>query len=161
MAAELGRPAELDRAHHTPLDTPEMAVMNLPIRLAVAAEDIRHLQSRRHGRNRSARRHHFNVQPLERARRAPDEAVRDLGVACRRGKIGVTEQHLDDADVGAVLQKMGGKGVPEHVDSHTLVDAGGDPRRAAGRIQHLHVDGAIGATPGKQPDLRLCQTQRQ
>lgn len=47
--------------------------------------------------------------------------------------------------------------MPERVDSHTLVDVGGGPRRAAGRIQHLHVDGAIGATPGKQPDLRLRQ----
>ena len=50
MAAEFGGPAELDRAHHAPLDAPEMAVMGLPIRLAVVAEDVRHLQSRRHGR---------------------------------------------------------------------------------------------------------------
>ncbi|MER9625520.1 hypothetical protein NKI98_29520 [Mesorhizobium sp. M0222] len=54
MAAEFGRPAELDRAHHTPLDTSEMAVMNLPIRLAMPAQDIRRLQSRRHRRDRSA-----------------------------------------------------------------------------------------------------------
>ena len=51
MAAEFGGPAQLDGAHHATLDASEMAVMNLPIRLAVAAEDIRHLQSRRHGRD--------------------------------------------------------------------------------------------------------------
>ena len=49
MAAEFGGPAQLDRAHHAALDASEMAVMGLPIRLAMAAEDIRHLQSRRHG----------------------------------------------------------------------------------------------------------------
>lgn len=78
MAAKFGGPAQFDGAHHTPLDASETAVINLPIRLAMAAEDIRHLQSRRHGRNRSARRHDFDVQPVERARRTPDEAVETL-----------------------------------------------------------------------------------
>ena len=49
MAAQFGSPAQLDGAHHAALDAPEMAVMGLPIRLAMAAEDVRHLQSRRHG----------------------------------------------------------------------------------------------------------------
>lgn len=49
MAAKLGCPAQFDGAHHTPFDAPETAVMGLSIRLAMAAEDIRHLQSRRHG----------------------------------------------------------------------------------------------------------------
>lgn len=49
MAAKLSRPAQFDRAHRAALDAPEMAVMGLPILFAVAAEDIRHLQSRRHG----------------------------------------------------------------------------------------------------------------
>lgn len=61
------------------------------------------------------------------------------------------------ADIGAVLQKMRGEAVPERVDRHALVDACGDPRRAAGRIQHPHVDGATGVASGKQPPLRLCQ----
>ena len=70
----------------------------------------------------------------------------------------MAEQHLDDADIGAVLEQMRGEAVPERVDRHPLVDAGGGPRRAAGRIQHLHVDGAIGVPAGKQPALRLRQT---
>lgn len=38
---------------------------------------------------------------------------------------------------------------------YPLVDAGGGACRAAGRIQHLHVDGAIGGAVGKQPALQL------
>ena len=49
MAAQFGGPAQFDGAHRTALDTSEMADIDLSIRLAVAAEDIRHLQSRRHG----------------------------------------------------------------------------------------------------------------
>lgn len=113
MAAQFGGPAQLDGAHRTALDASEMTVMSLPIRLAMAAEDIRHLQSRRHGRNRSARRYYLDVQPVEQARCAPDEAVRDLGIAPRRGQIVVAEQHLDNANVGAVLQQMRGEAVPE------------------------------------------------
>ncbi|CAH1696710.1 hypothetical protein CHELA1G11_60027 [Hyphomicrobiales bacterium] len=120
MAAEFGGPAQFDGAHHAALDASEMTVMNLPIRLAMAAEDIRHLQSRRHGRNRSTGRHHLDVQPVERACRAPDQTVRDFGVARRRGKIVVAKQHLDDADIGAVLQQMGGEAVSERVDRPRL-----------------------------------------
>ena len=46
MAAQGRRPAQFDGAHHPPLDTSEMAGPSLAIGIAVAAEDIRHLQSR-------------------------------------------------------------------------------------------------------------------
>ncbi len=46
MPAQRRRPAQLDRAHHATLDPAEMAVMGLAIGIAVAAEDIRHLQRR-------------------------------------------------------------------------------------------------------------------
>ena len=46
MTAELGGTACFDRRHYTTLDSAEMTGMLLTIRLAVAAEDIRHLQSR-------------------------------------------------------------------------------------------------------------------
>ena len=49
MAAQRRRPAQLDRAHHPALDAAEVTVMRLAIGVAVAAEDIRHLQSGRHG----------------------------------------------------------------------------------------------------------------
>jgi hypothetical protein len=37
----------------------------------------------------------------------------------------VTEQHLDDADVDAAFQQMGGEAVPQHMHAHSLVE----PRR--------------------------------
>jgi hypothetical protein len=49
MPAECCRPARRDGAHYAPLDAAEMPGTCLPKRLAVAAEDIRHLQSRSHG----------------------------------------------------------------------------------------------------------------
>src|SRR5205807_5872242 len=49
MAAEHRRPACRDGAHHAPLDAPEMTGARLSKRFAMAAEDIRHLQSRSHG----------------------------------------------------------------------------------------------------------------
>lgn len=73
MAAQYACPAQFDRAHHPPLDASETAAVKPPIRLAVAVEDIRHLQPRRHGT--SGRRHDGDAQSVERACRAPDEVV--------------------------------------------------------------------------------------
>lgn len=70
------RSGTVDGAHRAALNASEMTIMSLPIRLAMAAEG--HLQSYQHGWNQSARRHDFDVQPVERACRAPDEAVRAL-----------------------------------------------------------------------------------
>jgi len=46
MPAERRAPAELDRAHHPTLDPAEVTGVSQAIGLAVAAEDIRHLQPR-------------------------------------------------------------------------------------------------------------------
>jgi imidazoleglycerol phosphate dehydratase HisB len=44
MSAELRGATQLDGAHHAPLDTTEPVGMRLPILLAAAAEDVRHLK---------------------------------------------------------------------------------------------------------------------
>jgi transposase-like protein len=46
MMSEGGRKAA--RTHHPPLDAAQVSVMQAAIRLAVAAEDIRHFQASRH-----------------------------------------------------------------------------------------------------------------
>jgi hypothetical protein len=46
MPAERRGPAELDCAHHPTLDPAEVPSVSQAIGLAVAAEDIRHLQPR-------------------------------------------------------------------------------------------------------------------
>jgi hypothetical protein len=43
MTAQRRRPAQLDGAHHPPLDPAQVAVMGLGVGVVVAAEDIRHL----------------------------------------------------------------------------------------------------------------------
>jgi len=94
-------------------------------RFAVAAEDIRHLQHRTH-RCGSGRRRHLKAQPVERARRATDGAGRDLGVAGRSIHVAVAEQRLDDADIGAALQQVGGEAMTQRVHGDTLAQ----PRRS-------------------------------
>jgi len=49
MAPEYRCPARRDGAHDAALDAPKMTGMRLSKRFAMAVEDIRHLQSRRHG----------------------------------------------------------------------------------------------------------------
>ena len=63
-------------------------------------------------------------QPNERACRASDEAGRNLCIARRARQIGMAEQHLDDADIGAAFQEVGREAVPQRMDSHALVEPG-------------------------------------
>ena len=65
MPTEHRRTTSLDRRHDTPLDPAEMCAMAPTKRLAVAAEDIRHLQRRTHRRG-SGRWRHLEAQPVER-----------------------------------------------------------------------------------------------
>jgi hypothetical protein len=39
--------------------------------------------------------------------------ARDVGIYLRRGKVAVTQQHLHDAQVGAVVQQVRGKRVTQ------------------------------------------------
>jgi hypothetical protein len=43
---------------------------------------------------------------VERTRRATDGAGRDLRIACRGVDVAMTQQRLDDPDVGAIFQQM-------------------------------------------------------
>src|ERR1700681_3836147 len=122
MAPDHRRPARSEGAHDASLDAPEMTGMRLSKRFAVAAEDIRHLQSRSHG-TRSAGWHDFQAEPIERARRIADRFGGDPGVARRACEAGVAEQDLDDAHVRPALQKMGRECVPQGVHRHLLAQA--------------------------------------
>src|SRR3546814_6409144 len=88
--------------------------MRAAISVTGPAEDLRQLQSGEHG-PRSGGRYHLQAQPVEWALGPSDQPVRDLGVARRGRQVGVTEQDLDDPDVGAVLQQVRGEAVPERV----------------------------------------------
>src|SRR5205085_4283889 len=137
VTAQLFCPAQLNRAHHTPFVAAKMPGMHLTLGLAAAAEDVCHLQSSRHGED-SGRWHHLQPQPIEWARRLPDERGRNLRVARRARQVVMAEQDLDDPDVGAVLQKMSGEAVPERMHRHTLAETRCNAGRATGRVENLN-----------------------
>ena len=66
------------------------------------------------------------------------------------------EQHLDDADIDAALQQMGGEAVPERVHADLLGQSCRLGRGPAGGMEHLHVDRLV-AAPRKQPVRRSCK----
>ena len=92
VPAQRRRSAQFNRAHHSPLDAAQVTVVQAAIRLAVAAEDIRHFQAGRHEAAGSGRRHDLQVQPVERAFGPPDQPVRDLAYSapCSTGWHGPT-----------------------------------------------------------------------
>src|ERR1700680_3856233 len=67
---------------------------------------------------------HRRDEVLERARDLAECLEGDTGVERRRIELLVPEQHLDDADVGLVLEQVGGKAMPQRVQGHGLVDLG-------------------------------------
>src|SRR6516164_5023194 len=122
MAAERGRSAGRDGAHDAPLDPPEMTGVRLSKRFAMAAEDIRHLQSRSHD-VRSAGRDDLQAEPIKRTRRVADRFGGDPGIARRACEAGMAKKHLDDAYVSPALQEMGRECVPQGMHRHLLAQA--------------------------------------
>ena len=61
MTAQRGGSAQRDGAHDAAFDAAQVTVMRPSIGIAVAAEDIRHFQTGRHGAIRSGGRHHLQV----------------------------------------------------------------------------------------------------
>jgi hypothetical protein len=51
-------------------------------------------------------------EPIQRTDRIGNQVGGDLSGASRRREQGMAEQHLDDADVGAALEEVGGETMP-------------------------------------------------
>ena len=66
-----------------------------------------------------------HAELVERAGHGAYRSGRNLGVEGGVLQLGVAEQNLDDADVDAVLQQMGGETVPQRVRSDPLGDLRG------------------------------------
>ena len=103
------------------------AACGLPVGGAVLSKDVGQLQGwRRHGRSAG-----FGAwpglwalpEPVERADGVGDGVGRDRGIA--RGGIdpAVAEQHLNDAEIGAVFQQVGGEAVAQGVDGDPFAKA--------------------------------------
>src|SRR4029077_20532347 len=91
-------------------------------------------------------------QEVERARHLADRAGGDAGVKRCRVELLVSEQNLDDPDIGLLLQEMGGKAVPQRMNTDTLGNAGACRGHADEpvKLARTHV---LPAVAGKEPGL--------
>src|SRR6266567_5673921 len=91
---------------------------------------------------------------LQRAHDLADRLGGDPGIERRGVELGVTEQHLDDADIDVLLQQMGGEAVPQGVQRDALVDVRHLSGSVAGAVELArgHRLGRIAAR--EQPALR-------
>ena len=156
VTAQCSSPALLDGAHHPPLDTAQVSGMGTAIGIAVETQDIRHFQTRKHGAHLGGR-HDLQLEPIERALGPLDQPSRNTRVARCARQIGMAEQDLNDPNVGAALQKMGGEAVPERMHRHPFGQTGRHTSRAAGGMQHLDVDRLYPGSARKQPVMRPGQ----
>ena len=90
MPAERRGAARLDGGHDAALGLREPAALRRAERIAVAAENIRHLQDGAHAPG-SVWRDDLNREPIKRAGCARDELRRNLSVARRRSQIAVSQ----------------------------------------------------------------------
>ncbi len=93
--------------------------------------------------------------PVERADGLGDGVGRDCGVACGGIDPAVAEQFLDEPDIGAVFQQVGGETVAQGMDGDALVESGGAGGFPAGGLQRADVYVAASAKTRKQIVLRL------
>jgi hypothetical protein len=121
MTAERRCPASGDSRQHAPFAAPEMESVLSDVSLAVSADDVGEFERRRWPHRLLRRR--LQRKPIQGARRSGDEARRDAGVARRRRKLFVSQQNLDDADIGPAFQKMRGEAVTQGVHRHPFVQA--------------------------------------
>src|SRR5262252_4990182 len=91
-------------------------------------------------------------QKVERACHLADRADGDAGVERRRVELLVSEQHLDHPNIGLLLQEMGGRAVPQCVNTDALGNAGAC-RCHANKPVELARTHMLPAVAGKQPGL--------
>ena len=91
MPAERRGAARLDGGHDAALGLREPAALHRAESVAVAAEDVRHLQYGAHVPG-SVWRDYLNRELIERAGRARDEIRRNLCVARSRSQVAVSER---------------------------------------------------------------------
>jgi hypothetical protein len=118
----------------------------------VAAEDIRHLQLRPGHVRQLCRRWLADVQSVKGTFYLSDRIDGDPGIPSGGVDMPVAQQVLNDVDIDALLQKMGGKAVPQRVDGDHFIQAGSLGGQAAGTLQGAHRDGTgrVGAGPGNR-----------
>jgi hypothetical protein len=123
MTTEDGGAAGLDRRHDTALGGRHRHTRLCAIRIAVAAEHVRHFERRRvHGaralevRGRWRFRCDRTWEPIERTRRCTHFDRCDPQIARRRGQTAMAEQQLNRPDVRTGFKEMYSKCMTGHAD---------------------------------------------
>src|SRR3954451_22103755 len=158
MAAKGDGAALLDRRHHLDLAEAEMPGIGSPPIGSMAMEDVRDLQPRAaHGRRLNpGSRPPFGrrCEPVERAGHGADGGVSDTGVTGRGVELGVTEQHLDDADFGVLFQEVRGEAVPQGMRRYAFFDPGGLGGGVNGAVELTGRQRLARISPREQPASR-------
>ncbi len=138
VSAERGSATGFDRRHDLQLREAHMAGVGLAPCGPVGAKDVGDLQKRpRHAASVGGRRwlHRLEAELVERAGDDADRVDGDAGVERRRLQLGVAQQNLDDPDIDALFEQVGGEAMAQGVRRHALVDPGlarrGAERRGA------------------------------
>src|ERR1700689_4771785 len=92
---------------------------------------------------------------VERAGHGAHRSGRDLGVEGGVVQLRVPEQDLDDADIDAVLEEMGGETVPQCVRSDPLGDLRGLCRLDDDAMELPGADWLHGVLSRKQPTVAM------
>jgi hypothetical protein len=150
VTAQRLRSARLDRGHDLELLVGQPVTLGSAKSVAVAAEDVRHLQLRAHEPGSFGRNHHQR-EPIEWAWRIGDQMRGDLGVTGGRGKVGMSEQDLDDAQFDPALKKVSREAVPQAMGRHGLARLHRASRDPACVLQRGDADMFASLPAGKQP----------
>ncbi len=84
------------------------------------------------------------MKAIERTLRRSDRRRGHMRVARRRRQAVMAEQDLDDTNLDAALEQVGGEAVPQGVHADPLDKIGRFRRRPARRVQDLDVDRLVG-----------------
>ena len=130
VTAERRRSARHDRAHDAPLGPPDMSGVVAKIGLAMAAQDVCDFDRRPAKEAPAGHRRLHAVYPggmtSSESRSSGLGVARivcggDLRIARRRRQIVMSEQNLNDPDVGSTFQEMGREAVAQGVQRDPLV----------------------------------------
>src|SRR5271163_3059419 len=93
-------------------------------------------------------------ESVERAGHAADRGIGDPRVTGGGVELGVAEQHLDDANIGVLLQQVRSKAVPQRMRRHPLLDPGGLGCGMDGAVELAGREWLDRIAAWKQPALR-------
>jgi len=97
------------------------------------------------------------AEPLQRTGHVTDRVDGDAGVERRRLQLGVSQQHLNHANIDILFEQMRCEAVPQGVRRHALGDPGVARRRVHGAVELTATRSCAGiAGPRELPPSRIA-----